>query len=177
MPPLSLPRKLLISAFCATVLAFGVAAPAQAEEEKADDGMYASSGLPVPRFISLKFEEVNLRTGPGTRYPIRWVYKRKHMPVEVVEEYGQWRKLRDIVGDEGWAHQSQLSGTRTAVGKQALVLKRYPEDNAPPMIKVDAGVVMHLLECDIDWCEVQIQSYKAWIEKRHIWGVYPRELL
>lgn len=167
-------------AFCFAALASAsVSLPALAQEDTAaeEDSLYASSGLPIPRFISLKFEEVNLRTGPGTRYPIRWVYKRRHMPVEVIEEFGQWRKLRDVAGDEGWAHQSQLSGSRTVVFKAETVLKRYPETDAPPMIKASKGVVAQVLECDIDWCEVQVESYKAWVQKPAIWGVYPREII
>lgn len=149
-----------------------------ATEETSDDGdALSNSGLPVPRFVTLKFEEVNLRTGPGRRYPIRWVYSRKHMPVEVVEEFGHWRKLRDNEGDEGWAHKSQLSGTRMAVFKTDSVLRRYPEADAPPMIKVQKGVLAQLLECDMNWCRVQVESYKSWIEKNAIWGVYPREIL
>lgn len=164
---------------CAGLLFASLGLPAQAQDESAEDEnpLFSSSGLPIPRFISLKFEEVNLRTGPGTRYPIRWVYKRRHMPVEVIEEFGQWRKLRDAEGDEGWAHQSQLSGTRMVVFKEESTLKRYPEHDAPPMIKTGKGVVAQVLECDIDWCEVQVESYKAWAKKTAIWGVYPREII
>lgn len=172
-----LARYLSIALLC-TFLAL----PAQADDSAADDGAQdessiAGSGLPVPRFVSLKFETVNLRTGPGTRYPIRWVYKRRHMPMEVVEEFGQWRKLRDMAGDEGWAHQSQIAGGRMAVFRAETVLRRYPEQDAPPMIKVGKGVVAQVLECDIDWCEVQVESYKAWASKKAIWGVYPREVI
>lgn len=166
------PRWLIISFLC-VLFAPTLASGADEGEEYSLSG----SGLPVPRFASLKFGEVNLRTGPGTRYPIRWVYKRHHMPVEVVEEFGQWRKLRDMQGDEGWAHQSQLSGSRSAIFKSETVLRRYPEQNAPPMIRVGKGVIAKLLECDIDWCEVQVESYKAWTTKKAIWGVYPREIL
>lgn len=154
---------------------------AQAEEkndetsQSVEDGM-AASGLPVPRFVSLRFEEVNVRTGPGTRYPIRWVYKRKNMPIEIVEEFGDWRKLRDIEGDQGWSHKSQLSGARNVTIKEDTTLSRYPADDAPPMLKARKGVVARLLECDLEWCEVQVQSYKAWLRKNRIWGVYPREL-
>lgn len=145
--------------------------------EESDGDALSDSGLPIPRFVTLKFEEVNLRTGPGRRYPIRWVYKRKHMPMEVVEEFGHWRKIRDEEGDEGWAHKSQLSGNRIAVFKADSVLKRYPEADAPPMIKVQKGVLAQLLECNMDWCEVQVESYKSWTEKDAIWGVYRNETL
>jgi SH3-like domain-containing protein len=150
-----------------------------AEEASEDDNgdALSDSGLPIPRFVSLKFEEVNMRSGPGRRYPIRWVYKRKNMPVEVVEEFGHWRKLRDVEGDEGWAHKSQLSGTRMAIFKADTILRRYPEASAPPMIKAQKNVIAQLLECDVNWCEVQVESYKSWVEKGAIWGVYAREVL
>lgn len=171
-------RFLHIGFCCLTlVLSGGLWHGAQAEEGLEDGDSLSSSGLPVPRFVSLKFAEVNLRTGPGTRYPIRWVYKRRHMPVEVVEEFGQWRKLRDFQKDEGWVHQSQLSGARMAVFKAETVLLRYPETDAPPMIKAGKDVVAQILECDLNWCEVQVESYKAWVEKGAIWGVYPREII
>lgn len=147
------------------------------DDETHDDGNALSdSGLPIPRFVALKFEEVNLRTGPGRRYPIRWVYKRKHMPMEVVEEFGHWRKIRDHEGDEGWAHKSQLSGTRMAIFAEETVLRRYPEASAPPMLKVQKSALGQILECNVDWCEVQIESYKSWVPKKAIWGAYPREV-
>lgn len=148
----------------------------EAGETSDGDGM-GSSGLPVPRFVTLKFEEVNLRSGPGRRYPILWVYKRKHMPMEVVEEFGHWRKLRDEDGDEGWAHKSQLSGNRAVIFKTDSVLRRYPEADAPPMIRVQKGVLAQVLECDMQWCEVQVESYKSWTAKDAIWGVYRNETL
>ncbi|MCH2546106.1 MAG: hypothetical protein MK052_00645 [Alphaproteobacteria bacterium] len=145
--------------------------------EAAEEGLASHSGLAVPRFVSVKYDEVNLRTGPGRRYPIRWVYTRKHLPVEVTEEFGHWRKLRDVEGDEGWVHKSQISGTRTAIFKEDTILRRYPEDSSPPMIKVQKNVVGQILECDIEWCEIQVESYKSWVRKNAVWGVYPRETL
>lgn len=168
-------RLTYIIALC-LMLAFTPAAGIAGDEQ--DDGeALNSSGLPVPRFVVLKFDEVNLRTGPGSRYPIRWVYKRKNMPMEVIEEFGHWRKLRDVQGDEGWAHKSQLSGTRMAIFWEDTALLRYPETNAPPMIRVKKGVIAQLLECDMQWCEVQVQSYKSWVQKQKLWGVYSREII
>jgi SH3-like domain-containing protein len=145
------------------------------EENQDDDNALGDSGLAIPRFVSLKFEEVNLRTGPGRRYPIRWVYKRKHMPMEVIEEFGHWRKIRDYSGDEGWAHKSQISGARIAIFMQDTILRRYPEPDAPPMIKVQKSVLGQVLECEPSWCEMQVESYKSWVPKKAIWGVYSHE--
>lgn len=136
-----------------------------------------TSGLPIPRFVSFRYEEVNIRTGPGTRYPIRWVYKRQDMPMEVTEEFGHWRKVKDFEGDEGWVHKSQLSGNRTTILLNDTIFRRYPEADAPPMMRAEKGVIGYLLECDIQWCEVQIDSFKAWATKDHLWGIYSREIL
>ncbi len=72
-----------------------------------------STGLPLPRYVSLRAEEVNMRTGPGVRYPVDWVYKRRNLPVEIIAEFGTWRKIRDVEGAQGWIHQSMLSNRRT----------------------------------------------------------------
>src|SRR3990167_9515481 len=87
-----------------------LAPPALAQE--ASQAPLQASGLPLPRFVSLRAEEVNMRAGPGVRYPVDWVYKRKNMPVEVIAEFGTWRKVRDIQGTQGWIHQSMLSSNR-----------------------------------------------------------------
>ena len=153
------------------------AAPKAAVEAPAEDDPETGqeTGLPVPRFATLRYEEVNVRTGPGNRYPIRWVYKRKNVPVEITEEFDQWRKVKDVEGDEGWAHKSQLSGMRNAVFTEDAMLKRAPEEAASAMLKVRKGVIGQLLECQKVWCEVQVDSYKAWVQKNRIWGVYRRE--
>ena len=148
------------------------------EPASAAPGSGASeSGLPIPRYVAFRFEEVNVRAGPGTRYPIRWVYKRKGLPAEVVQEFGYWRQVRDIEGDEGWVHKSQLIGKRSAILTQDSTLYRSPEKGATPLIKAQKNVVGYLLECDMDWCKMQIDSFKAWVPKAHIWGVYPKEIL
>ena len=93
----------------------------------------ADSGLPVPRFVTLKGDEVNVRAGPGRRYPINWVFLRQEMPVEVVAEFDTWRKIRDFEGTEGWVHQSLLSGRRGALvlGEEIRDLRLDPEPGAP----------------------------------------------
>ncbi|HEC14175.1 MAG TPA: hypothetical protein ENI72_00310, partial [Rhodospirillales bacterium] len=73
------------------------------------------SGLPLPRFVSLRVNEVNMRTGPGVQYPIEWVYSRQYLPMEVIAEYSTWRKVRDWQGGQGWVHQSMLGGRRSFI--------------------------------------------------------------
>ncbi len=137
-----------------------------------------TSGLPVPRFVSLKSDEVNVRTGPGTRYPIAWVYRRAGMPVEVIEEYDLWRKIRDVEGTTGWVHKSMLDGKRTAMirGKSPRVLRIDPEASAKPMLKAEPMVTGRLLECQPDWCRIQLSGRKGWVEKKYLWGVYAAEI-
>lgn len=137
-----------------------------------------STGLPVPRFVSLKSSEVNVRTGPGTRYPIQWVYRRDNLPVEIIEEFDLWRKIRDIEGGSGWVHKSMLEGSRHAFiqGKIPRILRANPEPDARPLLKAEPMVVAGVMECHLRWCRVQIAGRKGWIEKEHLWGVYLQEV-
>jgi SH3-like domain-containing protein len=136
------------------------------------------SGLPLPRFVSLKAGEVNVRTGPGTRYPIQWVYHREGMPVEIVEEFDLWRKIRDAEGTTGWVHKSMLEGRRNILvkGKGGHVVRQAPEAKARPLLKVEPMVIARVVECEKDWCRVQVSGRKGWIEKKYLWGVYPAEV-
>ena len=138
----------------------------------------ATSGLPVPRFVSLKSDETNVRTGPGTRYPIQWVYRRSGMPVEVIEEYDLWRKIRDVEGTTGWVHKGMLEGQRNVVikGGEARVVKAEPEEDAPGVLKAAPMVLAKLVECEPEWCRIQLSGRKGWIEKKHLWGIYANEV-
>jgi len=136
------------------------------------------SGLPVPRFVTLKNDEVNVRTGPGTRYPIQWIYRRGGMPVEVTEEYDLWRKIRDIEGSSGWVHKTMLDGKRSVMvkGRQAQILRMEPEAEARPLLKTEPMVTARLMECEPEWCRIQVSGRKGWMEKKHLWGVYPSDV-
>ncbi len=137
-----------------------------------------SSGLPVPRFATLKNDEVNVRTGPGTRYPIQWIYRRAGMPIEVIEEYDLWRKIRDIEGTTGWVHKTMLDGKRSIMikGKQPVILRMEPEADARPLLKTEPMVTARLMECQPDWCRIQVSGRKGWMEKKYLWGVYPNDV-
>ncbi|MGB0749448.1 MAG: SH3 domain-containing protein [Magnetospiraceae bacterium] len=136
------------------------------------------SGLPMPRFVSLRAAEVNMRTGPGVRYPVAWVYRRSGLPVEVIAEFDTWRKVRDWQGSQGWIHQSMLSGRRTfiAVGGPHL-LHREADEQAPPVAQIEDGVVGKILSYSAAalWCRVETQGYRGWIPRTAVWGVYPTE--
>lgn len=137
-----------------------------------------ASGLPLPRFVSLRSDEVNLRAGPGQRYPIDWIYSRKDLPVEVIAEFEAWRKIRDWQGTEGWVHQSMLSGRRmmVVIGTQRT-LRGGDSDSADTLALVDAGVLGRLLQCprNRDFCRVEINQIQGWFKRDEIWGVYKGE--
>src|ERR1700735_4108109 len=133
------------------------AMPAMADEEDA-------TGLPVPRFVSLQSSDVNMRVGPGTRYSINWVYKREGLPVEIIQEFDQWREIRDSEGTVGWVHKQMLQGKRTGLITGGIgVLRRAPEEHGGPLLRADPGVIGRLLECEKDWCRIQIAGRKGWI--------------
>ena len=141
-----------------------------------------TSGLPIPRFVALKSNEVNVRSGPGSRYPIAWVYGRDGMPVEVIEEFDLWRKIRDAEGTTGWVHKTMLSGARNVLikGKEPRIIRSDTEADAKPLMKVEPMVIARIVECpkdEKDWCRVQIEGRKGWIEKKYIWGVYADEVM
>ena len=132
--------------------------------------------LPVPRFVTLGADEVNLRTGPGMRYPVRLVVRREGLPVEVIREFDIWREVRDMEGDEGWVHKNMLSGRRAVIVKGTVqTLLKKPEANARPVVKVEPGVIAALDECNDDWCRIEAAGYTGWISRDAVWGVYSGE--
>ncbi len=136
------------------------------------------SGLPLPRFVSLRAGEVNVRTGPGVRYPIAWVFVRKGLPVEVTVEFELWRKIADIDGTEGWVHRSMLSGERTAIITGGVrTLYQRPENAAMPVLQAEPGVQGRLLSCEASWCELRIEGIRGWTRRQYLWGIYPDEVV
>lgn len=134
--------------------------------------------LPVPRWVSLRADEVNVRVGPGTDYPIRWVFVRARLPVEVTADFQNWRRIRDIDGEEGWVHRSLLSGARTVVVTGGVhTLRRTPDAFAAPVLRAEAGVIADLLECDGAWCRLEVAGERGWLPRIQLWGVYADEKL
>ncbi len=138
------------------------------------------SGLPVPRFVSLKAEKVNVRRGPSSDHPVAWVFNRKGMPVEIVAEFENWRRIRDSDGEEGWILQNMLAGKRTAViapWRQGQTMPLYNQASTAGglVAKVASGVVSDVESCTGDWCEISAGGYDGWIEQSMLWGVYPGE--
>ena len=139
---------------------------------------YAVTDLRLPRYVSVKADEANVRTGPGVRYQIKWVLKRKQMPLEVIAEFEQWRKVRDIQGDEGWAHRSMLTNKRTAIiTGDTQTMRRNPSSESSSIARLEVGVIGELLECNKRFCKLRSQDYKGWVDRDFVWGVYPDEWL
>lgn len=155
------------------------ATPIGAAVQAADNPAKAQrkgSGLPIPRFASLKSNEVNVRTGPGTRYPVDWVFKRKGMPVEIVAEHENWRKIRDWQGASGWVYQGLLTGKRSfIIASKAASLHKTPAPAAEIVAKLEAEVMGEIRSCSGDWCRVKVSGISGWVERTAIWGVYRSE--
>jgi SH3-like domain-containing protein len=156
-------------------------APAQPEPPKpaeADIGKGSATGLPLPRFAALRSDEVNLRAGPGTRYPIEWVYKRRELPVEIQREFEVWRLVRDTDGVKGWVHQATLTGRRSFIVAGAdATLRRDAQDNAGAVAVLKPGVVGHIRTCaaNSDWCQMQVGDYRGYLKRSQFWGTLPGE--
>ena len=135
------------------------------------------TNLPIPRFVSLKAAEANMRRGPGLTHKIDWVLKRRDMPLMVIGEYGHWRRVRDKDGASGWVHYSLISGVRTVIVETDLVgLRARPDQEAMVRAYVEAGVVAELDACEQHWCKVEADRFAGWVEKSAIWGVFEDEL-
>jgi SH3-like domain-containing protein len=142
----------------------------------------STSGLPVPRFVSLKPGKVNVRAGPTKDNDVTWVYTRSGLPVEVTAEYENWRRVRDWEGAEGWVYHSLLSGRRTAIvvpqanAKDApLPLHADADGRSRVVARLQPGVLGNVKRCNGAWCRLVGDGYDGWIEQDRLWGVYPNE--
>jgi len=135
------------------------------------------SGLPLPRYVSLKSDRVNVREGPSKDHPTLWIYERAALPVEITAEFETWRKIRDSEGAEGWVLHSLLSGRRTAL---VAPWKKEPQllvaaDHSTPTVKLGPGVIGNLRGCDGKWCHIAGKGFDGYMEQENLWGVYPGE--
>jgi SH3-like domain-containing protein len=169
-------RRLGCGLFSAVLIAvFGLAAHAAG-----DMGTGSASGLPVPRFVSLKSDRVNVRAGPNKDQDVRWVYTRVGMPVEITAEFENWRRIRDWEGAEGWVYHSLLSGKRTAVvlpkQKDELVpLYESSDIESAVVARLQSGVIGTIKSCTGIWCHFSGKDFDGWIRQERIWGAYPNE--
>lgn len=155
-------------------------APQISNAQKADN--FNNSGLPIPRFISLRNDKVFVRTGPALRYPIKWIFQSKNMPVEVIQEFDTWRQIRDYEGKEGWIHKSLTRGQRFGLikpnkknEKDLVVMTKKPEENSKPIALFEKNVIVKLEECNETHCKALKSGYKGWIERKFLYGIYEDE--
>jgi SH3-like domain-containing protein len=163
--------------FAALAISAVAAGAAQAAGDLATG---SKSGLPVPRFVSLKPDKVNVRNGPTRDHEVTWVYTRAGLPVEITAESENWRRIRDWEGAEGWVYHSMLSGRRTAVvkakEKDALVpLLAKPDASAEITAKLQSGVLATVKQCSGTWCRLVGSGFDGWVVQDRLWGVYPNE--
>jgi SH3-like domain-containing protein len=163
---------------CAYLAAGFLALAAPTANAAGDTG--AVSGLPIPRFVSLKADRVNVRSGPNKDQDVRWVYTRAGMPVEITAEYENWRRIRDWEGAEGWVYHSLLSGKRTAVVVPSLKtdlvpLYENPDIESAVTARLQSGVLTQIKSCTGKWCQVSGKNFSGYIVQERLWGAYPNE--
>lgn len=136
------------------------------------------TNMALPRYVSLKSSEGNVRRGPGLSHRIDWVFKRAGMPLKITAEYEHWRRVEDADGMGGWVNFALLSGVRHVLVRQDLAeFRDRPDDGAAVSFKAEANVIGKLLECLRDWCRVGVEGEKGWVRKTALWGVDPDEVL
>lgn len=163
-------------------------APAQdgAQGGLVDQGAAANgsqSGLRIPRFVSLKSNKVNVRRGPSTDQAIVWVFARAGLPVEVIAEADNWRRVRDSEGADGWVFHSLLSGRRTVLvspwskGQESVPMRKGRSTNSRVVAQLQSGVLGDVAACDGEWCELTVDSYSGYVRQDKLWGVYRGEMI
>lgn len=172
--------SLLSAALLFCPFAFAGQPEPEVQVEKAGIG---PSGLALPRFVSLKSNRVNVRVGPDqNKYAIAWSYRRQGLPVEIIQEYDQWRRIRDSDGDLGWVNKALLSGRRTVITSpwqkdktRFQLMRRKPAPDAGIVAEVEPGVIGRIRQCNGEWCELEMGSSHGWLKQDQLWGVYPGE--
>lgn len=149
--------------------------PAYAQEDS------GGSGFPVPRFASLKSDNVYVRTGPSMDYPIKWIYKRDGLPIEIIQEFDAWRKIKDPDGAQGWVHKILLSGKKTArvvlpKSVDGKVIAYDDGDMKKPVVAFGEGVIIGVEACEKLVCRVKFAPYEGWVEKKYLWGIYGSDI-
>lgn len=174
----------MVRIVAALALVLATASEGQAAGDGAKpDGAEASSkaALPLPRFVSLKSDKVNVRKGPSTDQAIVWVFSRAGLPVEIIAESENWRRVRDSEGADGWVFHSLLSARRTALvapwtkGEESVPLYTSKSTSARAVAALQAGVLGNILSCDGEWCNVSVEDYSGYVQQEKLWGVYRGE--
>ena len=137
----------------------------------------SETNLPIPRYVSLKSDTGNVRRGPSTNHRIDWVFKRRNMPLKIIDEFGHWRRVTDRDDVGGWVHHALISGTRTVIVMEDM-MSLYSRADPNTLVKahLQAGVVARLGKCSLDWCQLSVDGYRGWATKIGLWGVEADEL-
>ncbi len=174
--------KSLLLCGLSLVLLLAPLGPARADRPQQQSGAAPQArgpvtNLPLPRYVSLKASEANVRRGPSLTHRIDWIFKRRGMPLQVTAEFGNWRRVRDRDGAGGWIHYSLLSGVRTVlVEEDMLALRTKPDAEAPITARLELGVIARLGKCLPDWCRLKAGGYSGWAPKAALWGVDEGEI-
>lgn len=173
-------RNLLRPILVIAAMTLGLAAPAAS----AQTVPVGPSGQPLPRFVTLKStaSRVNVRQGPGVDYEVAWVFTRAGLPVEIVQEFDNWRRIRDSDGSSGWVMQTMLSGRRNAViapweKGESVPLRDKPSEQAAVAAYLQPGVMAQVKSCSHNWCRLADPRFEGWIKQDRLWGVYPGETI
>jgi len=171
----TLPRALalVVAAILAgAVLLTGAAPPALADGDRRDAETGPVTNLPLPRYVSLRASEINVRRGPGLDYRMDWVFQRAGLPVRVIDEYGDWRRIVDKADAGGWVYHAMITGRRTVlITEDGVLFREDPSETAAATAKAEVGVIARLRRCRPDWCEVEADGHAGWVPKTAIWGV------
>ena len=122
-------------------------------------------------FLTLKNSKVNLRQGPSFEYPVKLIYKKKYLPVVIIDRSETWRKIRDFKNNSGWIHISQLTNKKTAINmKNNSIIYKKSTIYSKPIAKLELGRLLIIKKCKEKWCKVQTQNFKGWMLKKYLWG-------
>jgi SH3-like domain-containing protein len=176
-------HRALFVVISAAAFAAAWAPTSQSQPQAAAQGQAAgtASGLPVPRFVSLKSDKVNMHIGPAKTYEVKWLYQRAGLPVEVTAEFETGRRLRDADGTEGWVYHSLLSGRRTGMVTakdvdQLVTLHEKPDTQSAVTARLERGVIAPVKRCTGDgWCYLAGRGFEGYVQQTRLWGVYPNE--
>ena len=137
------------------------------------------TGLKIPRYVSLKSNDANIRVGPSTNYPIVIKYIQKNYPLKILEEYDDWRKIEDFIKNHGWIHKSLISGNRAGViisnNDDKIII--FNTINGKIIGNIGKGNIVSINKCKIDWCSISLNKFEGWIYKKNIWGVEDKEII
>ena len=165
---------------CAARALLAAVIVSQTPAHAAGESVGRVSGLPVPRYVSLKPDTVNVRAGPTRDHEVTWVYTRSGLPVEITAESSNWRRIRDWEGAEGWVYHSLLSGRRTAMATarakgELIALHGAADAESRVVAQLQPGVLSSVRRCNGKWCQLDGKNFSGWIRQDRLWGAYPNE--